>query len=98
MAPINPLDPAVFNQLATSLTYAKLYPLIQKDFMGKMDCKQIHTPPNQIANTVGGPTAQSGQVICVIQGGSDILASAKKIEYEAIVQSGDIDHLIEVLG
>jgi len=91
MAPVNPLDPALFDKVASKLTYAKLYPLIMADFMGKGDCKAVHMAGNMIVNTTGGPTSQSGPVThTVAQGGSDSIAQGKKAAYEAALKVGGV--------
>lgn len=99
MAPVNELDPALFDKIAIALTYAKLYPSIQKDFMGKLDCKKVHITGNMLVNTTGGPTAQTGPVTHIItQGGDDTIAKGLKAKYEAAVEAGDLDTIIGQLG
>jgi hypothetical protein len=91
MAPLNPLNNAIFDKFATAVIYAKLYPYIMSDFMGKLDCKLVHAPGNMIVNTVGGPTAQSGTVIhTASQGGSDSVTTGLKAKYKAAMQVGDV--------
>ena len=91
MAPLNPLNPATFDKVAAKLTYAKLFPLIMQDFMGKADCKLVHAVGNMLVNTTGGPTSQSGPVTHVaVQGGSDSITQAKKAAYEAASKAGGV--------
>jgi hypothetical protein len=93
MAPVNPLNPVVFDEVATKMTYAKLYPLIMKDFRHLMDCNTRHMPGNQQVKVV--IPAGTGAVDSYIQGipidptwmpG----AQAKQGAYEAAASSGDI--------
>ena len=97
MAPVNKLNPAAFEKIAIPLTYAKLYPSIQKDFMGKIDCRVVHGPGNMLVNTVGGPAAQSGPVIHTFaQGGEEKVALGLKGKYKAAVEAGDLDRIIKL--
>lgn len=96
MAPINPVNPALFDKVAAALTYAKLYPLIEKDFMGKLDCASVHAPGNmQLAGTAG-PIPIIGTVVHVLnQGGSQKVSKGKIAAYKAQVKAGNLDSIIE---
>jgi hypothetical protein len=97
MAPVNAIDPALFDKVAISLTYAKLYPLIQKDFMGKLDCRAVHAPGNMILSGTAGPAPLAGTVVhAVNQGGADIIASSKKVIYKTKVEAGDMDFILKM--
>lgn len=95
MAPVNELNGAVYDTFATNIIYAKLFPLIVDDFMGKLDCKLVHITGNMIANTTGSPAAQSGPVLhLATQGGSDKISQATKLKYEAALKVGDVLSLV----
>lgn len=99
MAPLNPLDPAVMEPVAIALSYAKLYPSMVKDFMGKQDCALVHATGNMIANTTGSPTAQSGPITHTItKGGSDKIAQGKKAGFSAAAKTGDVDSVLSMTG
>lgn len=94
MAPISPVNPVLFDKVATALTYAKLYPLIQRDFMGKLDCRAVHAPGNMLLTGTAGPLPLVGTVThIVVQGGSSNFSEIKKVEYKAKVEAGDLDYI-----
>ena len=93
MAPVNPLDPALFDKVAIALTYAKLYPSLVRDFMGKQDCLAVHAPGNIVSTVVGTPVIHT-----TIQGGSSIIAQSKKAAYMATLKIGDLDNLLSLTG
>lgn len=97
MAPVNPINPAAFDKVATGLTYAKLYPLIQKDFMGRLDCVSVHSPGNMQLVGTAGPNPITGTVVhAVNNGGTQKIAQAKKVEYSAKVAIGDMDYILKL--
>jgi hypothetical protein len=99
MAPVNPFDPQLLDELQIGLTYAKLFPTLTKDFMGKQDCRSVHGPGNMQAETQGSPVKQSGPVIhLTFQGGNDVQSQAKKAKYKTAVETGDLDYVLEALG
>jgi len=75
-----------FRDFDVKLLYALLYPLIQEDFMGKKDCRNIHSSTNMQA-LVGEETGSINHI--VFQGGDDTQASSKKRDYERQVRDGD---------
>lgn len=97
MAPA--FDPEQLEKIQIALTYAKLYPSMVKDFMGKQDCRSVHGPGNMLADVQGSPFKQSGPVLhTAFQGGSDLQAQSKKAKYEAAVKTGDLDSILGALG
>lgn len=96
MAPLNPVNPALFDKVAAALTYAKLYPLIQADFMGKLDCASVHAPGNMQLLGVAGPVPVTGTVLHTVnQGGSQKIAKGMIARYKLQVKTGDLDSIIE---
>lgn len=99
MAPVNPVNPALFDKIAAALTYAKLYPFIQRDFMGKADCRLVHAPGNMILQGTAGPVPLVGTVVHTLnQGGAEAIAKGKLAAYKAQVKGGDLDSLLDQIS
>jgi len=80
------LDIARFKEWTIQQLYYLLYPYIKEDFMGRSDCRLVHTEGNMTV-IISGVT---GNVNHVIRGGSDNLASAKEAEYRVYVEEGQV--------
>ena len=81
---LTPINLKRFRKWAVKMLYYDLFELIAEDFMGKKDCKIVHTPGNIIAPTSGGPCTQA------IPGGTSIVINGLKPIYKARAQLGDL--------
>jgi hypothetical protein len=62
-----------------------MYPLIVKDFMGRDDCRAVHTEGNMNAPTSGGPVTHAA-----MRGGQDTFAKIKEAIYRLRAEAGDV--------
>lgn len=80
---------SMFNSVAATLGYYKMYDLIMRDFMGRDDCRTCHAAGNIMFNGANAAGPVSGPCLnMAIQGGSDNIAQGKKVAYEAALKAG----------
>lgn len=104
MAPLDALNEGLYDEVATQITYCKLFPLIMEDFLTRSDCKDIMTATNLIVNTtiagsVSGPGNVTGTGLGVVNAkyagntpnpGTMVLRSEKQALQDAGGVSGQV--------
>ena len=84
MAPFNPLNEKLYDELATNVTYAKLFPLILEDFLHRKDCQiMVQSMTAQV-----GPA--TGKVIAPYDGSMATVGKLDLPVKKAIVMSGGV--------
>jgi hypothetical protein len=83
MLVFTPLDPKVYLEAATNMTYYRLFPLILEDFVTRADMKELLVATNLIVSGMAGSIPVSGTVQPIQNGstpgaGSQALKGAKE--------------------
>jgi hypothetical protein len=55
MLTFSPLDPKVYLEAATNMTYYRLFPLMMEDFITRADMQELLIATNLIVNGTAGP-------------------------------------------
>lgn len=102
MLVFTPLDPKVYLQAATNMTYYRLFPLLMEDFVTRADMKQLMMPTNLlIASAMAGPVPVTGTVQPIFTGDMPLPGSYTLLaQIELKKQSGGvaIDAALGALG
>jgi hypothetical protein len=72
-----------YKEWTREMLYYFLFPLIKRDFMGRMDCQTVHAPGNMTAPSSGG------NIIHAIQGGTSTALDIKEAEYRLRLEQGE---------
>jgi len=92
MAPlISPLNEKLYDELATKITYYKLFPLILEDFLARSDAKIALTAPNLVLAGTAGKNAITGTANGVYRGDRALPeALALKAKYKIAKTTGKV--------
>lgn len=93
-SPLENFDIDALSQVQIELTYAKLYPLIARDFRAIGDCVAIHTPGNMLVDGMADQVPVTGAVTKYTSANPTTeayhpVADAKQGEYEGKLKSGE---------
>jgi hypothetical protein len=90
MLVFTPLDPKIYLQAATNMTYWRLFPLILQDFITRADMQELMLPTNLLVTGSAGPAPITGGMVQAIQKGSSPGAGSQtlKASVEAKKQFG----------